>query len=57
MYLLLMFRDQPRKGLSPMERFMHVEEEQQHAAQNQSMAQDDTRPLIPIATETADMNG
>ena len=52
-----MLRDQPSKGLSPMERFMHSEEAQQQAAQNQSMAEDDLSPLIPIATATADMNG
>ncbi len=51
----LVFRGQPTKGLSPMERFMRAEEEQ--AAQVQSMAEDDLTSLIPAADDIADVSG
>lgn len=55
--LLLMFRGQPSKGVSPMERFMRAEEQQLQADQDQSTAEDDLSPLMPVASDAADMNG
>ncbi len=47
--------DEMAGALSPMERFMRMEEDQLHAAQMHSMAADEMEALIPTISDAADV--
>ncbi len=47
--------DELAGALSPMERFMRMEDDQVHAAQMHSMAADEMESLIPTIRDAADI--
>lgn len=55
--LSYVFRSEAAEGLSPMERFMKMANEQLQAAQMHSMAADELSPLIPTMSNLPNQRG